>query len=149
MPWSLFGRIGAGLAGALKGAAGVFGIGKALNQRKGASGEAQAYHFLRKSGYKVVARNYRKRFGEIDLVAWDRDVLAFVEVKYRTGGMRGRPEEAVTPFKQKQICRVAREYRARHRLHDINYRFDIVAIQEGGGQGGPRLIKDAFKDHRW
>ncbi len=148
MPWSLLRQIGSRLGGAFKDAAKALGTGKALNRHKGVSGETQAYHFLRGSGYKVVARNYRRRFGEIDLVAWDRDVLAFVEVKYRTRGEHGRPEEAVTPSKQRQICRVAREYRTRHRLHDINYRFDIVAIQESATQGKARLIKDAFKDYR-
>ena len=112
----------------------------------GASGEIQAYHFLRQNGYRIVARNYRRRFGEIDLIGWDKDILAFVEVKTRLSCERGRPENAVNWAKQRQICRVANEYRARHQLRDINYRFDIVSIQGSGGESRPFLIKGAFKD---
>jgi len=112
---------------------------------KGDSGELLAYSYLRRNGYKIVARKYRRRFGEIDLIGWDKNVLVFVEVKFRSHLEHGRPEEAVNQHKQRQISRVAREYRYRHKLHGINYRFDIVSIQ---GSGNPRLqiIKDAFKD---
>lgn len=123
--------------------------GKFFNNQKGASGEIEAYRFLRKRGYKIVARNYRKRFGEVDLIGWDGAILAFIEVKSRTGRERGRPEEAVHRAKQKQICRVARDYRSRNHLHDINYRFDIVSIEGIAGQKQVQLIKGAFEDQRW
>jgi putative endonuclease len=109
-------------------------------------GEWVAYDFLRSNGYQITARKYKRRSGEIDLIGWDKDILVFIEVKFRSQLDHGRPEEAVDFRKQQQICRVAREYRNTHRLHDINYRFDIVSIQ--GVQEGQclRLIKDAFKE---
>jgi putative endonuclease len=119
---------------------------KSLNRKKGFAGELEAYRFLRQNGYRVVARNYRKPFGEVDVIGWDHGILAFVEVKMRLGGEHGRPEEAVNRSKQKRICRVAREYRARHSLHAINYRFDIVSIDSTEGETRLQLIKDAFKD---
>ena len=122
---------------------------KLLNQKKGFSGEQSAYQYLRRHGYKIVARNYRKRFGEVDLIGWDGDTLAFVEVKSRTGQERGRPEEAVHKSKQRQICRVAREYRNRHRFSDVKYRFDVVSITGVGEQQHLVLLKDAFCDRRW
>jgi putative endonuclease len=120
-----------------------------LNKQKGSDGELIAYHYLRRQGYRIVSRNYRKRFGEVDLIGWDGETLAFIEVKSRTSQSRGRPEEAVHPGKQRQICRVARAYRSRHRLHDINYRFDIVTVEGLAGQQRVDLLKDAFGDQRW
>src|SRR5438552_283583 len=112
---------------------------------KGDSGELLAYGFLRRNGYKIVARKYRRRSGEIDLIGWDKNILAFIEVKFRSHLEHGRPEEAVNRHKQRQICRVAKEYRNRHKLHGINYRFDIVSIQ-GTADASLQIIKDAFKD---
>src|SRR5215467_1751224 len=78
------------------------------NRKKGDSGEWLAYRFLRSRGYQIVARKYKRRSGEIDLIGWDRQTLAFIEVKFRTGLEYGRPEEAVNGHKQRQICRVAK-----------------------------------------
>jgi putative endonuclease len=120
--------------------------GEFTNRRKGDSGEQLAYRFLRGSGYRIVARKYKRRSGEIDLIGWDKQTLAFIEVKFRTGLEYGRPEEAVDGHKQRQICRVAKQYRIAHKLCDMNYGFDIVSIQ--GNPEGPsiRIIKDAFKE---
>ncbi|MFN8008760.1 MAG: YraN family protein [Terriglobia bacterium] len=113
---------------------------------RGKSGEAQAYRYLRKMGYRIVARNYRKTFGEIDLIGWEKDILVFIEVKLRSRADHGLPQDAVNLAKQRQIARVAKEYRTRYRLHDINYRFDIVSIQGNPGQERIDVVKDAFKD---
>jgi putative endonuclease len=123
-----------------------FAESRSSNLERGDSGEHLAYRFLRRNGYKIVARKYKKKFGEIDLIGWDKDILAFIEVKSRSHLERGRPEEAVNRHKQNQICRVAKEYRNHFKLHDINYRFDIVGIH--GSKENPclYLIKDAFKE---
>ncbi len=115
---------------------------------KGDRGEWLAYHYLRGQGYRIVARQYRRPFGEIDLIGWEKEVLCFIEVKLRTQLNHGRPEEAVNRRKQRQICRVARDYRKRYKLHDINYRYDIVSIS--GALEAPQfqLIRAAFcEDH--
>lgn len=114
---------------------------------KGNRGERLAYHYLRGQGYRIVARQYRRPFGEIDLIGWEKDVLCFVEVKLRTQLDHGRPEEAVNRKKQRQICRVARDYRRRYKLHDINYRYDIVSIWGRLETPQYQLIRGAFSEN--
>lgn len=113
---------------------------------RGKLGEDVAYRMLRINGYRIVARNYRKPYGEIDIIGWDKNILAFVEVKLRSNADFGLPQDAVNRTKRRQICRVAKEYRNRHQLHDIHYRFDIVSIQGHPGQEQVEILKDAFKD---
>jgi len=151
MPWPALNQLYSRLISSLKSTHRVNASanGKFFNRKKGSAGELSAYRYLRQHGYKIVARNYRKRFGEVDLIGWDGDTLAFIEVKSRTSHTRGRPEEAVHRSKQRQICRVAREYRSRNHLHDINYRFDIVSIEGIAGQEHVDLLKGAFGDRRW
>ncbi len=120
---------------------------KPLSTRQsGTNAEEAAYRFLRKQGYRIVARNYRRRYGEIDLIGWDGEFLAFIEVKYRSGSSRGLPVDAVHYKKQRQICRLAKEYRIRHKLHDVNFRFDVVSIRDALQCPRIELIKGAFRD---
>lgn len=116
-------------------------------RQTGISGEALAYWYLRCRGYTVIARNYRvaQPRGEIDLIGWDGDVLAFVEVKTRTTQTGGPPERAVDAGKQGLVQRAARHYLSRRRLADISYRFDVVALEAApGGEPVVRLHKGAF-----
>ncbi|MBM3801323.1 MAG: YraN family protein [Acidimicrobiia bacterium] len=151
MSWALlkrlYSRLGSPLDRSSRSA--LEGQKRAPNKQKGTDGELCAYHYLRHHGYKIVARNYRKRFGEVDLIGWDGDTLAFIEVKTRTDHSRGRPEDAVHRSKQKQICRVAREYRIRNRLQETNFRFDVVSVEVNGPQERVELLKGAFGDQRW
>ncbi len=112
----------------------------------GRQGEREAYRYLRKCGFKVVARNFATRSGEVDIVAWDHDILCFVEVKTRTSLEHGRPEEAVTAFKQRQILNTALDYLRQANLHSVNTRYDIVTVLYGDRRKVPRcrLIKRAF-----
>lgn len=114
---------------------------------KGMRGELIAYRYLKRQGYRVVARRYRSRSGEIDLIGWDGNVLAFIEVKYRKNSQYGRPEEAVDRLKQRQVCGAARDYRKGLRRQTLNYRFDIVGIQGTWEDPEVYVIKDAFKEH--
>jgi putative endonuclease len=95
----------------------------------GADGERAAAEFLEGRGYRILARNYRTRLGEIDLIAQEGPVLVFVEVKARVGERFGGPAAAVTPAKQLRIARLAQQYLARRRLGDRLCRFDVVLIQ--------------------
>lgn len=115
-----------------------------IRQILGAHGERVAARHLRRRGYAIVARNYRGRHGEIDLVALDRGVLVFVEVKTRAQSLFGTPVEAVDRHKQKQIVKVAREFVREHRLHDRQIRFDIVGLRRRGWRWEVELIVDAF-----
>jgi putative endonuclease len=97
--------------------------------RVGTRGEEDAYFFLRKRGYKIVARNYRtpRCRGEIDLIGWDDDVLCFIEVKTRTSRDVKPPEAAVDRHKRREVAEVAREY-LRRLPPSCQWRFDIVSV---------------------
>ena len=93
----------------------------------GEDAERKACRILRQEGYAIVERNWRGRFGEIDIIARDGDVLVFVEVKFRQGSAFGGPEAAVDPWKQKRIIATAREFLARTDCQ-LASRFDVVAL---------------------
>jgi len=95
----------------------------------GRKGEAVAERFLRDLRYRIVARNFRCRAGEIDLVALDGRVLVFVEVRSRRGDRTGTPLESVDGRKQAQVARVARHFLAARGLGDHDARFDVVGIR--------------------
>ena len=97
-------------------------------QNLGQAGEAIALTFLKENGYTILAQNYRRRFGEIDIIAREGDYLVFVEVKTRTGFSHGHPLDAVTFKKQKQISKVAQYYLAEKNLFDTAARFDVVSV---------------------
>jgi putative endonuclease len=103
-------------------------------QAFGKSGEDLAVTALERRGYAILARRYRTRHGEIDIVARDGDTLVFVEVKARTTAEFGTAAEAVTPFKQRQLASMAAAYLALTRAADVACRFDVVAI-DGTGDG--------------
>lgn len=104
-------------------------------QAVGRAGEAIALKFLRRKKYTILETGFRRFRGEIDIIALDRKTLVFVEVKMRTGGAFGRPEESVTPAKQRQIRKVAEGYLLRHGLGDVDCRFDVISIRTQDGAG--------------
>ena len=96
----------------------------------GARGEDLAHRFLQRSGYVVVARNYRMASGagEIDLIGWDGDKLVFVEVKSRQSEEYGAPDRAIGPEKQTSVMRAAREYARHAGVPWDRVRFDVVTV---------------------
>ena len=87
-----------------------------------------------RQGYAILARRYRTRYGEIDIVARDGATLVFVEVKARASAEFGPPAEAVTPRKQRTISLMASEYLLRHQASRCPCRFDVVAVMVGAGE---------------
>ncbi len=114
--------------------------GRPAHQRTGTRGEEAAYFYLRKLGYVVVARNFRtpRCPGEIDLIAWDHDVLCFIEVKTRTSHDVKTAESAVDRHKRREIAQVAREYR-RRLPPECQWRFDIVSVYYDGCSPRPQI----------
>lgn len=102
-------------------------------QRLGRSGEDLAVHELEARGYGVLARRYRTRHGEIDIVAEHGRTIVFVEVKARAAGEFGGAAAAVTRLKQRRLTMMAVDYLARHGLLARPCRFDVVAIDDAGG----------------
>jgi len=118
---------------------------RSLDADHGRLGEDLAHRYLRSHGCTVVARNYRPRAGagEIDLVAWHREKLVFVEVKTRAGAEFGQPDRAVDAEKRLHLRRAARDYARRAGAEWEQTRFDIVAVVLS-----PRRIewvRDAFR----
>ncbi len=103
-------------------------IDRLWNRWLGKSGEHVAARFLRSRGIKILKQNYSSPVGEIDLIGLDRETLVFVEVKTRSPDSKGRPEEAVTIRKQKQITQTAVYFLKRYRRQQASIRFDVVAI---------------------
>jgi len=115
-------------------------------QELGVAGETLACRELLRRGYEILARRYRTRYGELDIVARDRQVTVFVEVKARSSRRFGSPSEAVTPLKQRKLVMMARDYLARRRLGDIACRFDVVAItHESGRPPSVEVFCNAFE----
>lgn len=112
----------------------------------GKLGEEQAAARLKKEGYRVLARNYRNTFGEIDIIAQDGKTLCFIEVRTRTKDWHGHPFESISAVKQRKIIRAARAYLAREDAEDTDARFDVVAVtpQENGGHA-VEILKNAFE----
>jgi putative endonuclease len=113
-------------------------------QRIGAEGERAAESFLRRRGYAIVARNFRCRAGEVDLVALERRTVVFVEVKARHGAGHGAPLESVPARKQRRIAAAALHFLALHRLLERAVRFDVVGVWLGAGAPQCELVRDAF-----
>jgi putative endonuclease len=97
-------------------------------QSLGHTGENLACDELRRRGYEILARRYRSRFGEIDIVARSNQTIVFVEVKTRAGDDFGGAAAAVTPWKQRRVAQMAVDYLSRHELHDQPCRFDVVTV---------------------
>jgi putative endonuclease len=113
---------------------------RAAHHYIGKRGEEDAYFFLRKIGYTIVGRNFRSPHsrGEIDLIAWDDDVLCFIEVKARTSRDVKTPEAAVDRYKRREVAEVAREY-MRRLPPSCQWRFDIVSVYYDGKTPRPQI----------
>lgn len=112
--------------------------------RFGEIGEELAVQELERHGYAILARRYRRRGGEIDIIAVDGTTVVFVEVKARQSRAFGDPSEAVTALKRHRLTATARDYVARHQLHDRPCRFDVVAIHMTNEAPRIELIRNAF-----
>ncbi len=106
----------------------------------GADAESRAADYLAAQGLAIVARNVRSRFGEIDLVARDGDVLVFVEVRLRSGGAFGGAAASITRAKQSRLVAAARIYIA-NLSHEPPCRFDAVLF-DGTGSRAPTWQRD-------
>ncbi len=112
---------------------------------EGRLGERIACRFLLRQGFDVIARRYKGRWGEIDLIAYEGSVLVFVEVKTRRTRDFGDPSEFVDWEKQQSLQMAAAEFIARGDLGEYAYRFDIVSVvSPGTAQEEISLFRNAF-----
>ncbi|MBI2595602.1 YraN family protein [Candidatus Daviesbacteria bacterium] len=117
---------------------------KYANKRTGKKGEELACNYLKKSGYKILSRNFLIRGGEIDIIARDGDILVFVEVKARYSHEYGLPKESITPWKIKALKKSALFYIQKINWGNNPYRFDLVGIDYAFSKDSPdiELIKN-------
>ena len=114
-------------------------------QRLGTTGETLACAELEALGYRILERNYRTRFGEIDIVADDAGTVVFVEVKSKTDGSFGDPVEEVTPQKQRQIISMGVAYATNRCPPNTQCRFDVVGVDLSVQPPRITVYKDAFR----
>ncbi|MGM0396842.1 MAG: YraN family protein [Bacillota bacterium] len=96
--------------------------------RTGRYGEQLAIDYLVDIGYSVLETNYRNKIGEVDIIAYDKDILAFIEVKTRMGTDYGYAYESVDARKQKKIANTCLMYLQKNKLHDVQVRFDVIEV---------------------
>lgn len=115
--------------------------------QRGAAAEQLAAEYLQTQGFVLLLRNFRCRAGELDLVGFDGEVLAMVEVRQRSGARFGGALASVSPAKQRKIIRAARYFlRERLEWRSRTLRFDVLAL-DGLPDGAHRTLwlKDAFR----
>lgn len=100
----------------------------------GADGEEIAKNYLINNDYKILAQNYHSRFGEIDIIAKDKDCFVFVEVKTRSSASFGTALEAITVFKLRKIIKTSQFYLNQFKLGDVCYRFDAIEVKFLNGE---------------
>ena len=114
------------------------------NRGRGSAAEKAALRWLRRQGYRPLARNVVTRAGEIDLVAAEAETLCFIEIKARSGGRYGPAIAAVDRRKQRRLARAAALFLTR-RPHSGPCRFDVLGIDAAGDGWRFTLIRDAFQ----
>ncbi|OPX98609.1 MAG: hypothetical protein A4E58_00797 [Syntrophorhabdus sp. PtaB.Bin006] len=109
-------------------------------REEGQEGEERAVRILKKEGYRIIERNYRTRFGEIDIIAEEKDYLVFVEVKKRNTPAFGDPFHAIDARKRQHMVKSALFYLKNHNCFDRRVRFDVVGVDGDG----VKIIRHAF-----
>ena len=114
-------------------------------KKLGNAGEKAAIRYLKRQGYKILARNYICPAGEIDVVCFDGDAIVFVEVKTRRHDSDADPEANINAYKRRKLEQVARQWLRAHREPDCGYRFDAVSVLfPVSGKPSVRHIEEAF-----
>ncbi|MCX7927719.1 MAG: YraN family protein [Candidatus Omnitrophica bacterium] len=114
----------------------------------GKRAEELACEYLKKQGLEIVARNIRRSGAEIDIVAKDKNVVCFIEVKARTSDKFGLPQEAIDIKKRTKIIHAAEAFLEEQNWLDCVCRFDVLAIRLSGNSIIYEYIKDAFQIER-
>ncbi len=115
------------------------------SQQFGKKAEDLAARHLKRRGYKIVARNYRTRAGEIDIIAREGRTIVFVEVKGRQSTRYGSAKAAVTARKQQQVAKVALWYLKETGQMGAKARFDVVAVTRKDGDAIIEIVRNAFQ----
>jgi putative endonuclease len=108
-----------------------------MKKELGSRGEEIAARYLKEKGYRILTRNYRNRYGEVDIICTYEQSIIFVEVKTRTSTSFGSPEESITRSKREHIRKVALTYLESYSYPFKEVRFDVIGILMDGNE--PRI----------
>lgn len=112
-------------------------------KQSGVHGENLVVQYLKRQDFTILARNYRKRYGEIDIIAQKNDLLAFIEVKWRKNPAVD-PAQVITYSKQQKIIKVAKVFLSTHNDTDLICRFDVALVEQQNNTTNIRYIQNAF-----
>jgi len=115
-----------------------------FRKRVGNKGESIAEDYLKQKGYKIIHRNYRCKFGEIDIIAKDDDTIVFTEVRTKRNDNFGSPQDSITSTKIDKISKTALSFIQEEKLTGYSYRFDFIAITFSQGKPNIEHIENAF-----
>jgi putative endonuclease len=115
-------------------------------QDTGKLGEDFVCRYLKKSGFKIWERNFRTRFGEIDIIASKKGITVFVEVKTRSTELFGSPAESVGREKQKAIILAAQEFILQKNIANADFSFDVAEVFLKNGEPAIHYIENAFTE---
>jgi putative endonuclease len=118
-------------------------INSNLNQILGVTGESVVANYLQANGYSILCKNYRKKFGEIDIIAQYKNVITFIEVKTRKDNYFNL-SQVITPSKQKKIILTAKDFILKGKFIDKIYRFDVALVVKEGDCLNLNYIENAF-----
>jgi putative endonuclease len=118
---------------------------RVLSRQTGSEAEDRAAQFLRDSGYSIVARNFSTKWGEIDIVARDKEKVCFIEVKMRSTCSFGSPAQAVSYPKQRRIAMAAIVFMKQRGLGGCGARFDVVSMVRSKLGWKIDLYRNAFE----
>ena len=122
----------------------ILKINRISSHKLGKAGEEAALHFLKKNNFRIVEKSFRFYRGEIDIIAYDKKTLVFLEVKTRRSYTFGFPEDALTPSKQSQLRKVALGYCTLRKIQDVECRFDVLSLTYDEEGYSISHIKNAF-----
>ena len=122
---------------------------KKYNKAIGAYGETIARDFLTTNGYKILDMNYRNRYGEIDIICKNNNIIIFCEIKSRYTDTFGSPIESITYYKQRQIIKLSEIYLLYKKYQNYNVRYDVIEIIFNNKNASFKLnhLKDAFRSY--
>ncbi len=116
----------------------------AYKKKLGKAGEAKAAAFLKREGYRIIAKNYQCRIGELDIIAMDGDILVAIEVKTRSNLSYGLPCQSITPAKRMKIVGTFRYFLLVNQIEDLDIRIDVIEILSTGDGDFINHIKGAI-----
>jgi len=115
------------------------------SKKLGNRGEDLAFEFLKNQGLEIIARNYRNKIGEIDIICREADIFVFIEVKTKMGNQLGSPEEMVGYRKQKKLKEITQMYFMENEI-EPNYRIDVIAVDFSHIPPKINWLKSAVED---